>query len=154
MVCKQINRINAKLEEMYDARFWFYTTIIQAPVFDGNNFCYRISQLTQLTSPERFDEMKYAKQREESLQQIVSTPRDESLPQIASGIYYQYAILQNLSEQDICFDSIDYINTRFYRKNYNFFPQNATFFRKLNSALFDRSRSGSEAVRDHVPVQA
>ena len=32
-----------------------------------------------------------------------------------------------------------YINTTFFRKIYNYFPQNATFFRKLNSALFDRS---------------
>ena len=64
MVCKLSNRINAKLEEMYNARFWFYTTIIHAIVFDANNFCHRISQLTQLTSSERFDEMKYAEQRE------------------------------------------------------------------------------------------
>ena len=66
--------INAKLEEMYGgAMFWFFTTI-QAIIFDANNFCYRISQLNQLTSPERFDQMKYAEQREESLQQIVSIP--------------------------------------------------------------------------------
>ena len=102
MVCKLSNRINAKLEEMYNARFWFFTTIIHAIVFDANNFCHRISQLTQLTSPERFDEMKYVEQREESLHQIVSIPREESLPQIASGIYYHNAILQNLSEQDTC----------------------------------------------------
>ena len=105
MIIKPINLINAKLEEMYDrALFWFYTTI-QAIVFDANNFCYRISQLTQLTRLERFDQMNYAGQREESLQQIVSIPREESLPQIVSGIYYHNAILQNLSEQDICFDS-------------------------------------------------
>ena len=54
--------------------------------------------------------MKYAEQREESLQQIVSIPREESLPQIASGIYFQNAILQNLYEQDICFDSKDLID--------------------------------------------
>ena len=55
---------------LYDgAMFWFYTTI-QAIVFDANNFCNRISQLTQLTSPERLDQMKYVEQREESLQQI------------------------------------------------------------------------------------
>ena len=101
MVCQLSNRINAKLEEMYNARFWFYTTIIHAIVSDANNFCHRISRLTQLTSPERFDEMKYAEQREESLQQIVSIPREESLPQIVSGIYYHSGILQNLSEQDI-----------------------------------------------------
>ena len=95
---------------MYDGTmFWFYTTI-QAIVFDANNFCYRISRLTQLTGPERFDHMKYVAQREESLQQIVLIPREESLPQIASGIYYHNAILQNLSEQDTCFDSKDLID--------------------------------------------
>ena len=141
MVCKLSNQINAKLEEMYrGAMFWFFTTI-QAIVFDANNFCYRIYQLTQLTSPlaERFDQMKHVEQREESLQQIVSIPREESLQQIAlgiyhhhhhasllkiinktgslfrgleiaSGIYYHNAILQNLSEQDIRFDSKDLID--------------------------------------------
>ena len=86
---------------MYDgAMFWFYTTI-QAIVFDANNFCHRISQLlTQRTRPERFDQMNYVGQREESLQQIISIPREESLPQIVSGIYYHNAILQNLSEQE------------------------------------------------------
>ena len=37
MVCKLINLINTKLEEMYDARVWFYATIIQAIAFDANN---------------------------------------------------------------------------------------------------------------------
>ena len=105
MISKPTSLTNAKLEEIYRAAMlWLFTTI-HAIVFDANNFCYRISQLTQLTSPERFDEMKYVEQREESLQQIVSIPREESLPQIASGIYYHNAILQNLSEQDTCFDS-------------------------------------------------
>ena len=49
--------------------------------------------------------MKYAEQRVESLQQIVSIPRDESLPQIVSYNYDHNMILQNLSEQDICFYS-------------------------------------------------
>jgi hypothetical protein len=76
---------------------WFNTTI-QATVFDANNFCHRISQLTQLTSgniphPVRFDQMIHIEQREESLQHIVS------------GIYDPNAILQNLSEHDIFFDS-------------------------------------------------
>ena len=72
--------INAKLEEMYGvAMFWFFTTI-QAIIFDANNFCYRISQLTQLTSPERFDQMNYVEQREEFQTQIIS------------GIYYHNAI--------------------------------------------------------------
>ena len=110
MVCKLSNRSNAKLEEMYNARFWFPTTIIHAIVFDANNMCHRISQLTQLTSPEHFDEIKYVEQREESLLQIVSIPRAESLLQIVSGIYYHNAILQNLSEQDTCFDSKDLID--------------------------------------------
>ena len=88
---------------------WFYTTI-QAIVFDANIFCYGISQLTQLTSPDRFDQMKYVEQREESLQQIVSIPREESLLQIVLGIYYHNVILQNLSENDVCFDSKDLID--------------------------------------------
>ena len=46
MVCKLSNLINAKLEVMYDARFWFYTTIIHAIVFDAKKNCYRISQLS------------------------------------------------------------------------------------------------------------
>ena len=112
MISKPTSLTNAKLEEMYGgAMFWFFTTI-QAIVFDANNFCYRISQLTQLTSPERFDQMKYVEQREESLQQIVSIPREESLPQIASGIYYHNAILQNLSEQAKCFDSKNLIDRK------------------------------------------
>ena len=107
MISKPINRINAQLEDMYDsAMFWFYTTI-QAIAFDANVFCHRISQLTQLKSPGRFDQMIYIEQREGFLLQIVSIPREESLPQIVSGIYYHNEILQNLSEQDIFFDLID-----------------------------------------------
>ena len=98
MISKPTNLINEKSEDVYGGiMFWFYTTI-QAIVFDTNNFCYRISQLTQLTSPECFDQMKYVEQREESLQQIVSIPREELQTQIISGIYYHNAILQNLSE--------------------------------------------------------
>ena len=49
MISKPTSLNNAKLEEMYGgAMFWFFTTI-QAIVFDANNFCYRISQLTELT---------------------------------------------------------------------------------------------------------
>ena len=99
MISKPTYLTNAKLEEMYGgAMFWFFTTI-QAIVLDANNFCYRISHLTQLTSPECFVQMKYVEQREESLQQIVSNlsiPREESLPQIVSGICYHNSILQNL----------------------------------------------------------
>ena len=54
--------------------------------------------------------MKYVEQRKESLQQIVLIPREESLPQIVPGIYYHNAILQNLFEQDICFNSKDLID--------------------------------------------
>ena len=85
MVCKLINQINAKLEEMYDTRVWFYTIIIQVISFNANNSCYRrgISQLTQLTSPERFNQMIYIEQGEKSLLQIVSIYREESLLLIA-----------------------------------------------------------------------
>ena len=83
---KLFYRINAKLEEMYNARVWF-TTMLLAIVLDANNFCHQISQLTQLTSPERPDQIKYIGQREESLQQIISIPLEESLQQIVSGIY-------------------------------------------------------------------
>ena len=87
MISKPTYLTNTKLEEMYGgAMFWFFTTVqanrIEAILFDANKFCYQISQLTQLTSPERFDQMKYVEQREESLQQIVSIPREDSLPQI------------------------------------------------------------------------
>ena len=54
--------------------------------------------------------MKYVEQLEESLQQIVSIPREEFQTQIVSGIYYHNAILQNLSEQDTCFSSKDLID--------------------------------------------
>ena len=48
MISKPTCLTKAKLEEMDGgAMFWFYTTI-QALVFDANNFCYRISQQTQL----------------------------------------------------------------------------------------------------------
>ncbi len=106
---KLFYRINANLEEMYNARVWF-TTMLLVIVLDANNFCHQISQLIQLTSPERSVQIKYIEQREESLQQIVSIPREESLPPIISGIYYHDAIHQIFSEQDICFgmkDSID-----------------------------------------------
>ena len=94
---------------MYDAIVCIFMTVRQASVFDANNFCHHISQLTQLMSgniphPERFDQMIHIEQGEESLPQIVSILREESLPQIVLGTYDPYAILQNLSKQDICFD--------------------------------------------------
>ena len=56
--------------------------------------------------------MKYVEQQEESLPQILSIPREESLPRIVLGIHYNNAtrILQNLSEQGIFFDCKDLIN--------------------------------------------
>ena len=82
MISRPTHMINAKLEEMYGGTmFWFFTTI-QTIIFDAKKNCYRISQLTQLTSPKRFDQMKYVEQREESLQQIVSIPREEFQKQI------------------------------------------------------------------------
>ena len=67
MVCKPINQINFKLEEMYNAIFWVYMTIRQASVFDAKNLCHHISPLTQLISgniphPERFNQMIYIAQ--------------------------------------------------------------------------------------------
>ena len=110
MISKTTYLTNAKFEEMYGCAMFLFFTTIQAILIDANNFCYRISQLTQLTSPESFDQMKCVEQREESLQQIVSIPREESLPQIVLGIYYHNAILQKLSKQDTCFDSKDLID--------------------------------------------
>ncbi len=46
MVCKPINQINFKLEEMFDAIVWVIMTVRQASVFDANNFSHHISQLT------------------------------------------------------------------------------------------------------------
>jgi len=114
MVCKPINQINFKLEEMYDAIVWVIMTVRQASVFDANNFCHHISQLTQLMSgniphPERFDQMIHIEQGEESLPHIISNSREESLQQSVSGTHDPHDILQNLSEQDICFDSKDLI---------------------------------------------
>ncbi len=48
--------------------------------------------------------INWIKQGEESLQQIVSTLREESLHKIVSGIYDPTEILKNMSEQDICLD--------------------------------------------------
>ncbi len=78
-------------------------------------FCHYISQLTQLISwnnphPERFDNLIYTEQGEESLQQIISILQEESLLQIVTGICDPHAILQNLSERDICFDSKDLVD--------------------------------------------
>ena len=113
MVCKPIPQINIKLEEMFDAIVWVIMTVRQASVFDANNFCHHISQLTQLMSgniphPERFNQMIHIEQ-EEALPHIISNSRGEYLQQSVSGTHYPHNILQNLSEQDICFDSKDLI---------------------------------------------
>ncbi len=90
-------------------------TVRQASVFDANNFCHHISQLTQLMSgniphPERFDQMIHIEQGEESLPPIILNLREESLQQSVSGTHGDpHDIPQNLSEQDICFDSKDLI---------------------------------------------
>ncbi len=115
MVRKPISQISFKLEEMYDAIVWVTMTVRQTSVFDANKFCHDISQLTQLISrniphPERFNQMIYIEQGEESLQHIISNLREESLQQSVSGTHDPHDILQNLSEQDICFDSKDLIH--------------------------------------------
>ncbi len=48
--------------------------------------------------------MIYIEQGEESLLHIISNLLEESMQQIVSGIHDLHDILQNLSEQDICFD--------------------------------------------------
>jgi hypothetical protein len=58
-----------------------------------------ISQLTHLTSPKLFNQMKDIEHREEFLQQIVSILREESLLQIVSGIYYPNVI--QVSQQPV-----------------------------------------------------
>jgi hypothetical protein len=87
MVCKPIDLINFKSEEMYDTMVWVFMTVRQASVFDANKFCHCISQLTKLISgniphPERFDQMIYIVLGEESLPQIISNLQEESLQQI------------------------------------------------------------------------
>ncbi len=99
---------------MYYAIVWVYMTVRQVNVFDAKNFCHHISQLTQLISrnilhSERFDHMIYIEQGEESLPHIISNLREESMQQFVSGIHDPHDILQNRSEQDICFDSKDLI---------------------------------------------
>ncbi len=79
-------------------------------VFDADHFCHYISQLTNVPHPERFNQMIYIEQGEESLQHIISNLQEESLQQVVSGTYDPHAILQNLSEQDIFFDSKDLIH--------------------------------------------
>ena len=115
MVCKPINQINFKLEEMCDALVSVIMTVRQASVFDANNFCHHISQLTKQMSgniphPERFDQMIRIEQGEESMPHIISNFQEESPQQIVSSIHDPDDILQNLSEQDICFDRKDLIH--------------------------------------------
>ncbi len=82
MVCKPINLINAKLEEMHDTMHWVFMTVRQKSIFDANIFCHHSSQLTKLISgniphPERFDLMIYIEQGEESLQQVILILQEE-----------------------------------------------------------------------------
>jgi hypothetical protein len=69
---------------MFNAIVLVVMTVRQASVFDANSFCHHISQLTQLISgniphPERFDQMIYTEQGEESLQHIILNLREESM---------------------------------------------------------------------------
>ncbi len=82
---------------------WVFMSVRQASLFDANNFCHHISQLTQLISwnnpyPKRFDHMIFIEQGEKLLPPIIANSLEESLQQIVSGTYYPHAILQNLSE--------------------------------------------------------
>jgi hypothetical protein len=66
-------------------------TARQASVFDANNFCHHISQLTQLMCgniphPELF-EMINIEKGEELLPHIISDLREESMQQIVSHIH-------------------------------------------------------------------
>ncbi len=141
---KLFYRINANLEEMYNARVWF-TTMLLVIVLDANNFCHQISQLIQLTSPERSVQIKYIEQREESLQQIVSIPREESLPQIISGIYYHDAIHQIYSEQDICFGMKDSIDCE--RNAMDLYDQRDS----KGQMLFNSVKEGFQNILDQLP---
>ena len=114
MVCKTINQINFKLEEMDYTIVLVIMTVRQASVFAANNFCHHISQVTKLMSgniphPERFDQTIYIEQGEDLLPHMISNLQEESMQQIVSGTHNPHDILQNLFEQDICFDSKDLI---------------------------------------------
>jgi hypothetical protein len=97
MVCKPINQINFKLEEMYDAIVWVFMIVRQASVFDANIFGHHISQLKHLISgniphPERFVQMVCISKEKNHCRKL-----SRSLPQMFMGIYDPHAILQNLS---------------------------------------------------------
>jgi hypothetical protein len=98
-MCKLINMINAKFEEMYN-----YNT-------SDRIGCKSLFQLTQLTSPDHIDQIKYFEQQEKSLPQFFLIPREESLLHMVLGIYYHNAILQNLSKKNTCSVSIDLIDS-------------------------------------------
>ena len=92
MVCKPMNQINFKLDEMYDAIVWVIMTVRQESVFYANIFCPHISQLTQLINvniphPERFDQMIYIEQGEQSLLHIISNLREKSLQWKVSRVH-------------------------------------------------------------------
>jgi hypothetical protein len=114
-------------------------------VLDANNFCHQISQLSQLTSPERPDQIKYIGQREESLQQIVSIPPEESLPQIVSSIYCHDAIHQIFLEQDICLGMKDSIDLE--RNAMDLYDQRDN----KGQMLFNSVKEGFQNILDQLP---
>ncbi len=59
---------------------------------------------------ECFNQMIHIEQGEESQQHIISNLREESMQQVVSGTHDPHDILQNLPEQDICFNSKDLIH--------------------------------------------
>jgi hypothetical protein len=131
-----INIATGAMEELYERLCWIYITVKNTLVDDHVGNTYHLSELTKISEgripyPEQFAyklhygqksllqdlrmkdvlRTKWIKQGKESLQQVVSIFREESLLQIVSGIYDPNAIVKNLSEQDICFDSKDLIDS-------------------------------------------
>ena len=135
--CIQINIATAVMVEIYKRLCWICITV-NTHVHDHVGNTDHLSDITELSEgrilyPEQFankpdyeqksllqdlrlkdvlyTRTNWIKQGEESLQQIVSIFREESLLQIVPGIYDPNAILKNLSEQGICFDSKDLIDS-------------------------------------------
>ncbi len=108
--------INIAMEKIYKRLCWIYVTV-NTPIYDHVGNTYHLSEVANKPDYEQksllqdlqmkdnlYARTNWIKQGEESL---VSIFREESLQQIVSGIYDRNAILKNLSEQDICFDSED-----------------------------------------------
>jgi hypothetical protein len=133
-----INIATAAKEGIYKRLCWIYITAITVNtlVYGQVGNTYHHSELTELLggripSREQFaNKLDYEqksllqdlpmkdvlrtnwiKQGLEFLQQIASFFREETLQQIVSGIYDPNAILKNLSDQDICSDSKDLIDS-------------------------------------------